>query len=559
MSKLKPTKVPGLPAIPSDASPDLKAYLKALGEALEIRLGRRGDQRDRAITLRELIDSGLAKELKSAPFNPNKSSEIHVGISSITGPHLLTPPTPSGFTVSGAFKNVVLNWSDPNFIYSNHSYTEVFRQNAQAADPDGIAESQTLGGAGNLSFTGVLSTQDATNGTIQNSTITFNAPTKVTITSLGSDESGRNFTVTGTNASGSTVDSGAVAGPTAGATKEFSSTDSGSGGLFKTVTEIACSSNIVGNVSAGCAESADEIGNATSIGSSGSMVATDAAVAAGEAYFYWIRFVSEEGVAGPFNSTNGTIASTVRIQETDISEDAITTPKLKAGAITADKGMFATAAIVSADIANAAITDAKINFLANDQAVINTAHIVNAAITTAKIQNLAATTDKINDAAITTAKINDLAVVTLKIAGNAVTIPEASFTAGTNTNTTLQSVSFTVPSDTGISGFTMDIVLTFSCQPFCISDDGSDSALISFQRSGSNLTLTGANNFGYKNDPYEETGTAGHTMKMPPISVSVLDENVSPGTYTYSVIHSGSFGVNFKFESRLLLALGVKR
>ena len=127
MSKLKPTKVPGLPAIPSDASPDLKAYLKALGEALEIRLGRRGDQRDRAITLRELIDSGLAKELKSAPFNPNKSSEIHVGISSITGPHLLTPPTPSGFTVSGAFKNVVLNWSDPNFIYSNHSYTEVFR------------------------------------------------------------------------------------------------------------------------------------------------------------------------------------------------------------------------------------------------------------------------------------------------------------------------------------------------------------------------------------------------------------------------------------------------
>tara|TARA_R100001198_G_scaffold35761_1_gene19372 strand:- start:35 stop:1657 length:1623 start_codon:yes stop_codon:yes gene_type:complete len=392
-----PTKVPGLPAIPSNASPDLKAYLKALGEALEIRLGRRGDQRDRAITLRELIDSGLAKELKSAPFNPNKSSETHVGISSINGPHLLTPPTPSGFTVSGAFKNVVLNWSDPNFIYSNHSYTEVFRQNAQAADPDGIAESQTLGSAGNLSFTGVLSTQDATNGTIQNSTITFNAPTKVTITSLGSDESGRNFTVTGTNASGSSVNSGPVAGPTAGATKEFSSTSGD--GLFKTVTQIACSSSIVGNVSAGCAESADAIGNATSIGTSGSMVSTDAAVAAGEAYFYWIRFVSEEGVAGPFNSTNGTIASTVRIQETDISEDAITTPKLKAGAITADKGMFQSAAIESADIADGNITTAK---------------IAAAAITTAKI----------NAAAITNAKIGTAAVGTLSIDGNAVTVPD---------------------------------------------------------------------------------------------------------------------------------------
>ena len=33
-------------------------------EAQEIRLGRRGDPKDRAITLRELIDSGLAEELK---------------------------------------------------------------------------------------------------------------------------------------------------------------------------------------------------------------------------------------------------------------------------------------------------------------------------------------------------------------------------------------------------------------------------------------------------------------------------------------------------------------
>ena len=34
-------------------------------------LGRRGDKRDRAITLRELIDSGLAVDLASAPFDPN--------------------------------------------------------------------------------------------------------------------------------------------------------------------------------------------------------------------------------------------------------------------------------------------------------------------------------------------------------------------------------------------------------------------------------------------------------------------------------------------------------
>ena len=391
MSKLKPTKVPGLPAIPSDASPDLKAYLKALGEALEIRLGRRGDQRDRAITLRELIDSGLAKELKSAPFNPNNSSEIHVGISSINGPHLLTPPTPSGFAVSGAFKNVVLNWSDPNFIYSNHSYTEVFRQNAQAADPDGIALAQTISGSGTqtLNLNGVLMTENATNGTSVNSSVQFFQPTTVNITSAGND-SGRTFVVTGTNtADGAQTEN--ITGANAG-------TATGSS-IFKTVTQITISGASAGNVSAGPAESADAIGNATSIGSSGSMVATDAAVAAGEAYFYWIRFVSEEGVAGPFNSTNGRIASTVRIQETDISEDAITTPKIKAGSITADQGVFAAAAIVNADIANAAIT-------------------------TVKIDSAAITSAKINDGAITNAKIGTAAVGTLSIDGNAVTVPD---------------------------------------------------------------------------------------------------------------------------------------
>ena len=232
-------------------------------------------------------------------------------------------------------------------------------------------------------------TENATNGTSVNSSVQFFQPTTVNITSAGND-SGRTFTVTGTN----TAD-GAVTDTITGANAGTATGDQ----IFKTVTQIAINGASAGNVSAGPAESADAIGTATSIGTSGSMVATDAAVAAGEAYFYWIRFVSEEGVAGPFNSTNGTIASTVRIQETDISEDAITTPKLKAGSITADQGVFAAAAIVNADIANAAITTVKID---------------SAAITSAKIAN----------AAITNALIGTAAVSTLSIDNNQVTVPE---------------------------------------------------------------------------------------------------------------------------------------
>ena len=65
------TNVPTIPEIPSDVSPAVKLWLQSTKEALEVRLGRRGDPRDRAITLRELIESGLAKELRANPYDPN--------------------------------------------------------------------------------------------------------------------------------------------------------------------------------------------------------------------------------------------------------------------------------------------------------------------------------------------------------------------------------------------------------------------------------------------------------------------------------------------------------
>ena len=55
------TKVPAIKNIPAKLDYETKATLESIKEALEVRLGRRGDPRDRAVTLRELIDSGLAK------------------------------------------------------------------------------------------------------------------------------------------------------------------------------------------------------------------------------------------------------------------------------------------------------------------------------------------------------------------------------------------------------------------------------------------------------------------------------------------------------------------
>ena len=55
------TKIPGLKNIPPKTDRELKLALDDIKQALEIRLGLRGDPLDRAVTLRELEDSGIVK------------------------------------------------------------------------------------------------------------------------------------------------------------------------------------------------------------------------------------------------------------------------------------------------------------------------------------------------------------------------------------------------------------------------------------------------------------------------------------------------------------------
>lgn len=120
----KVTKVPGIPKPPADVSPALRAYLEAIAEAVEIRLGRRGDPVDRAITLRELIATGLALELRGNPFDPN-NPEAGPGFIDPERPTVTDVPLrPTGFTASGAYSQILLFWDFPN--YSKHSQTEIW-------------------------------------------------------------------------------------------------------------------------------------------------------------------------------------------------------------------------------------------------------------------------------------------------------------------------------------------------------------------------------------------------------------------------------------------------
>jgi hypothetical protein len=120
------TKVPSIYKVPSKADPELKLFANSVKEALEVRLGRRGDPRDRAITLRDLIESGMAKQLLSNPFNPD------AGVGTIDfEPQTITdytiPPAPTGFTVAATYTAFVLAWDPIQLGNTYFAYTEVWR------------------------------------------------------------------------------------------------------------------------------------------------------------------------------------------------------------------------------------------------------------------------------------------------------------------------------------------------------------------------------------------------------------------------------------------------
>lgn len=118
------TKLPAIPPIPSNTDPQLKTYLSAVDEALKVRLGTLGDPKDRAITVRELIDSGLAENFKENPFDPNAGTPENTFIPT-ERVDVTIPPDVTGFSGAGAFQKIILSWDLAQF--GNFAFTEVWR------------------------------------------------------------------------------------------------------------------------------------------------------------------------------------------------------------------------------------------------------------------------------------------------------------------------------------------------------------------------------------------------------------------------------------------------
>ena len=126
------TKLPGLKPIPAGIDRELAGSLKAMHEALAVRLGQRGDPKDRAVTLRELIDSGLATDLAQSPYNPNTGATGFGAIRERPG-DVIVPPAPTVLTAAGLFTDALLSWNQSTNTapYGNHAFTEIWRSQAE--------------------------------------------------------------------------------------------------------------------------------------------------------------------------------------------------------------------------------------------------------------------------------------------------------------------------------------------------------------------------------------------------------------------------------------------
>lgn len=180
------TKLPALKNIPPKTDRELKIALDSMKEAVEVRLGRRGDPLDRAVTLRELVESGLATSLKNSPFNPDGTGP---GIGPPKQPpgDLTVPPAPTGLKASGAFTTIILSWNLAS--YGNHSYTEIWRSQDNAlggatriATTNAHVYSDEVGYGGTyyywvrfVSITNVIGPYNDTEGTVAETEVNISA------------------------------------------------------------------------------------------------------------------------------------------------------------------------------------------------------------------------------------------------------------------------------------------------------------------------------------------------------------------------------------------------
>jgi len=105
------TKFASIPEPPADASPELKKWMAAIKETVEVREGKRGNSLDRSIVVRDLFDPDFTNK-----YWPDGLSGSNPNTSPGAAQTDTTPPGPVGnfeLDSSGDTENV-LTWINPS-------------------------------------------------------------------------------------------------------------------------------------------------------------------------------------------------------------------------------------------------------------------------------------------------------------------------------------------------------------------------------------------------------------------------------------------------------------
>jgi hypothetical protein len=118
------TKRTTLPPVTAQVPLEIRPLIAAIAEIIETGEGVRGNALDRKLTLRDILDSGLA--------TPRIRGRLDSGLVSTTPvPNLAIPPAPLALEAQGGFGGViVLSWPVPETRYNNHGFTNIYRSEA---------------------------------------------------------------------------------------------------------------------------------------------------------------------------------------------------------------------------------------------------------------------------------------------------------------------------------------------------------------------------------------------------------------------------------------------
>lgn len=251
--QLSQPKHPSVPRVRT-GDPTLQRAHDAIKETIETMRGNRGDIRDRAMFVRDLVDLGILSLSNGTigtgtaipPLDPNGENDA------------TTPPGLDNISVTAGFSNVLITWNDPHF--HNLAYYEIWRRTL----PNDAAEDPAVDPA-TLRIT----------QTERDELYALYTATNLT----GADERYRDA-LASLDAASTTYDPNSVASKDA----------------------VRSSRTLVS------AALADDVVSALRVGVSKGPIYSDP-VDRGRSYLYWVRAVSNAGVVGPFNA-RGELATT---------------------------------------------------------------------------------------------------------------------------------------------------------------------------------------------------------------------------------------------------------